>query len=202
MTAVQSTTTRTIILRGALSFAATLVIFAELADFAPMRTSTNPTPWWTVCYMVLGAGAGAILNTTTRKYARFQLMFVGAASFGTAYHAVLWMHDLFNWGRLPFYPMTVLIWTILGGLGSSVLGWAVGRQQGAIDFLLAGALSFGIGQVIDLLIRNNKFVTQMSPLTTAEVIGIRITALLALGIIAGIGFSVACIRAKSYSIIT
>ncbi len=185
-----------LVVLAALSFTASIVVFAELADLAPARTYTDAAIWWTLCSMVVGACGGVMLSFTTAKHPPLQFMLAGAGIFGSAYHLVQLIHLLLHFGRLPYYPIAVLMWALLGGIGCGILGGIGGGRRGAVWFCLIGGISFGLGQALDLLIRNGYLAMDTPPLTALELTLVRLSALACLGLITGTGFGLACVSIR------
>jgi hypothetical protein len=184
-----------LIIWSALGFAIGFSVLGQLADLAPAKTQTDPALWWTVCWMAIGAWAGAILSLLERQYKRLHLVLVGVAAFGGASHLVIpLLFDLLALGRQPYYPSAVITFALIGGIGSSILGWMVGGHRSLIGFLVAGMFSFGAGRVVDLTIRNGFLWlygytvpnAPVLPMSTAILLGI--VAFFCFGAIAGAGY--------------
>lgn len=177
----------------ALSFAVSFALVGALADQASAWTKTDLSDWWTLCFITVGTCGGVILSLRVDQNP-YLLMLVGAAGFGGAYRLVLFAFDLFSLGLLPYYLSSVLVFALVGGIGSSILGWTIGARRCGETFLLVGLLSFGLGRSADLAIRNSflHIAGYVGPAASALSVStgqrVGICALFCLGIIAGTGF--------------
>lgn len=169
-----------------------LAVTRTMADFT-QATMIDSTIRWTIAYLIFGATYGVIVWYLVQTIVAWpRIMMIGALSFGITYLLLVIVFAFFFDGSALFplgWPWSgLLAFALLGGLGTATLTRYTDMRDSQSYLGVGSFIVFGLGQLLDLAIRNSLFpLLNISPVTISIALTVHLVANFCCGLVIGLG---------------
>ncbi len=177
-----------------LSLTLGFVVTVTLSSIQPALLPLSPDAWWTWCVSGFGVWYGLTIQFIRTPSVRLiPLPLAGACTFALTQILMVFVFDRVSLG-LPYYLAPVVPTALFGGMSIAVFSCFIKERSSIRFFLLLGCLGFGLGQAIDISIRDTFLLPSIAQLNDTAIAAIKLIAQSCFGLCVGFGSCIALQR--------